>query len=126
MLKIQLQEKEMLDFMKVHGYAVDYLHSTPKSTKGFQTIVGENGENVSVSGYTDAYAYGLAEITKWRNEGRKTPKPKPMATGHAYCSVFDQFTRRRGRIIALARLMKKLELTKKFRRFKIANKELNK
>jgi len=103
MLKIQKQEKEMLEFMKEVGYEVQYEHSMPNQSK-------------NQPGFTVARIYDLFEMTKWRKGKHNiSNKPKSMGESTSCCSHNDQFDRKKGRIIALARLMKKMKLTKAFR-----------
>jgi len=113
MQQIQKQEQEILDFLKANGYVVDYAHAMPGQLN--HKLPYTNLEKGLNCGFTVGYVYNINEIMKWKAEERKADKPKAVIECVAYCSANDQFDKKKGRIIVLARIMKKLELTKKFK-----------
>lgn len=116
--KIQKQEIEMLEFMKSRGYEVQYSHAMPGTDKEYHCLPYTNIDKGRERGFTVAYLYDLLQMREWRIAGYKIPKPAPVAECVAYCSANDQFDKKKGRIIALARLMKKKGLTELYREWR--------
>jgi hypothetical protein len=105
-------ERTMIAFIESKGYVVDFEREIWKEPR-------DGGPYIQYShmlkGWTRGNAYYAQEIQEWRLGERKTPKPKPHMSVITYCSAHDAFGKARGRIIATARLLRLMGLTKEFK-----------
>lgn len=102
--------KQMVEFLKAKGYYIEYWE---KHGKGAYYMPGKL---IMVTGITVGRILPLRELTEWRNGGRVGERPKPIMEVSAYCSVGDQFYRKKGNVIVTARIIKRLGLTHEFKK----------
>ena len=104
-------EKAMIAFIERGGLLVDFERAIWKEPR-------DGGSYCQtphmLKGWTKAHAYKRADIQAWRDGERKTPKPTPVQSVITYCSANDQFDKDKGRILAVAWLLKKMNLNRAF------------
>ncbi|MBM3299831.1 MAG: hypothetical protein FJY85_07740 [Deltaproteobacteria bacterium] len=108
--------KEMREFLESEGFDVEFRREIWEEPRPSGDYIKDKTK--MLIGLTTAGAYRAPQLKLWRDDGRRDPRPVPLYSAITYCSASEPFIKRKGIIIAVARLLKEMCLTSKFKEWR--------
>jgi hypothetical protein len=112
-------EKAMIAFIEQQGYIVDFEREVWKEPRDLRRYVTDQLTPIMIIGWTRANAYKKDDIQLWKDGERKSPKPRPIYSGVTYCSASEPFNKAKGRILAVAWVLRTMGINREFAKSRV-------